>query len=785
MANIFFLYNYNNYYNRIVKKPYHNIQAYLTNYENEVFYSLNFNPNDGLTTSHVINADFSESTPNYLLVENERTFRITRWFIVESVRLRIGQYRVSLKRDLLADYYEPVLNATSYINKGFVNALNPLIFNSENILVNQIKKAEVLIKDNTKVAWIVGYVAPNIGEEGDVNINVEYQQDVVPDISEFEYSEYVGKDIEGLMELEQSCFNVWEPTIIGNNYATIFFNGNAELKGLKFSRFSSLKVYNKDISQVVNYKYNFNNSIIYTLVENYVNNNDIFEILNLNNNIYKDGDVYKKVVVSKKEEAQSKVITVTMDKYPNVYNEIVRALEEQGLMLSSDTEAISGRIDTKLVYSKFKLELVVVDSPITQATATIKSTSKRLKDAPYKMFCLPYAENIDLLVNNERIKLDYNKCLQIASSLATGLKTGAEGLLYDIQLLPYCPIKEYFVNYEVAQDRTLSYLYGGVENIDYTLIKDNETTIGAIFWCPMSSFTTISKDEVWYNQNWSKLDINDPIGFKTNNETVMTRMVSPNYANNNSFNQFMNYGVNYIDIDCTYKPYTPYIKCNINYKGLYGKDFDDNRGLVLGGDFTLPAVNDKWIDYQIQNKNYSNIFDRETQHLEYSHKWGMASAVTGALGGAAIGGLVGNKLAGPGGAIAGAIGAGVTGLVDVIKQGVTFGENMDYRKDMYEFNLQNIRALPNGLIKSSSFNYNSRIFPFIEFYDCTDVEKEMVRNKIKYSGMTINTIGSIKDYLNPSDLTYIQGKIIKIDIHEDSLIANEINKEINMGVYYE
>ena len=251
---------------------------------------------------------------------------------------------------------------------------------------------------------------------------------------------------------------------------------------------------------------------------------------------------------------------------------------------------------------------------------SLPQTTRKLNDAPYKMFCLPYAENIDLLVNNERIKLDYNKCLQIASSLATGLKTGAEGLLYDIQLLPYCPIKEYFVNYEVAQDRTLSYLYGGVENVDYTLIKDNETTIGAIFWCPMSSFTTISKDEVWYNRNWSKLDINDPISFKTNNETVMTRMVSPNYANNDSFNQFMNYGVNYIDIDCTYKPYTPYIKCNINYKGLYGKDFDDNRGLVLGGDFTLPAVNDKWIDYQIQNKNYANIFERETQNLEYKHK---------------------------------------------------------------------------------------------------------------------------------------------------------------------
>ena len=48
----------------------------------------------------------------------------------------------------------------------------------------------------------------------------------------------------------------------------------------------------------------------------------------------------------------------------------------------------------------------------------------------------------------------------------------------------------------------------------------------------------------------------------------------------------MNQGIDSFDIECTYKPYNPYIHISPNYKGLYGKDFDDIRGLICGGDFS-------------------------------------------------------------------------------------------------------------------------------------------------------------------------------------------------------
>jgi hypothetical protein len=112
-----------------------------------------------------------------------------------------------------------------------------------------------------------------------------------------------------------------------------------------------------------------------------------------------------------------------------------------------------------------------------------------------------------------------------------------------------------------------------------------------------------------------------------------------------------------------------------------------------------------------------------------------------------------------------------------------FNESMDYRRDNYEMQLQNIQAIPQGLVKTSAFNYNSKMWPMIEIYHCTDTEKELLRNKIRYSGMTINAIGKVSDYLNPSGETYIQGKIIRIDSGDEYHLTREINNELNMGVY--
>lgn len=777
MANLYLL-KYNNYNNRIVKVPYETVEQYLNNHDYMAFYSMNFNPNDRLTTNHILNMTLNDFVPDYLLVEEEETGRFTRWFVTKITRTRGGQYLINLKRDVLGDFYNETREGVSFISKGFVNAGNPLIFNSEGISVNQIKSKEILLKDSTAAAWVVGYLAPNLAAEGDVNISVTYAQDIIPDISEFDYDDLLNKELYGLLNYETSRYNLWPSDAV--NYITYkvvsrFFNNKGRVFGTELiPSYGDFRVTNKNAIELANADLYINQNVFNNLLYPYITNDQVESLMKLRNKVYKDGDKYKKLVFKAQTGVDTTTLGIRAETHPSVYEAITNALTSQGI------EYTDGRITAYIECQKFIATFETVGSPFTEAKVTFKSSIKQLKDAPYKMFAIPLTpDNAILRVGNVDIPTTRDRTLQIASSIASGLKTAADGFLYDIQLLPYCPFKDLFM--QTIDVSGIEYIGTGQEHIDYDIFRDNEDNIIAyMFYADWSSFTTniTGIGSLLY----PPLDFNDPVDFKTQDITHEFRIVSPNFANYEDFNYYKNYGLNYFNVDCTCKPFTPYIKININYKGLYGGDFDDQRGLILGGDFSIPVINDNWANYQIQNKNYANIFERETQNLEYKHRWNMASTVIGAGVGTAKGGLLGSMF---GMGAAGAIGSGVAGVADIVGTQATFAEDMDYRRDMFEFNIQNIQALPQGIIKTSALNYNSKLFPFVEIYSSTEEEKEFVKNKIKFSGMTLNIIGSIKDYLNPSDLTYIQGRIIRMNINEDSSVAAAINTELNMGVYYE
>lgn len=773
MYNIYLL-KYNNKFNRIVKKPYPTLGEYLDSHEYQAFWSIEFIPNDWLTTSQKLN--FSPTfEPDYCIVEDIDTGSFTRWFITESVRIRGWQYNINLKRDILTDFYEEVKNATAYITKGYVGAENPLIFNAENVLVNQIKKKELPIKDGTNSAWIVGYLAPDLAAEGDVEVPIQYEQETIPDISDFDYSEYVNKELKGLINNEKSYFAAFTQ---GLKLVWRYFNGTGGAGDNAITYPQNSLVVETSNTEFQNVDLGVSYSVFNGLLTDYLGNEDYINILNLEGKIYNDNGVYKRVTITKTGEHIFDT-NVTESNAPSVYQEVTNALTTAGIAYRAANNTSTISIPTRIYHSNFILTLEEVGSPITSANVTFKSTIKKLKDAPYKMFCIPVAENAICRINEVDVYINRDKMIQIASSIATQLKTGNDGFLYDLQLLPYCPFESDFIH--ATHKKGIEYVGTGVEHVDYDVVRDsNENAVGYIFYANRSSFTINSK--VTSVGSYPSVDVNNSIDFKVKNETHMFRLVSPNYSNFNDFNIFKNYGINYFNIDCTYKPYTPYIKVNINYKGLYGQDFNDQRGLICGGDYSLPVVSDSWVNYQIQNKNYANIFERENQNLEYQHKWGMASAVTGAAVGTVAGAFMGKALGSAG------LGAGVSaggGLLDVISRGALHGEQMDYRRDMFNFNIQNIQALPQGLVKTSAFNYNSKIWPFVEIYSCTEEETEVVRNKIIYTGMTLNVVGSIKNYLNDNGYTYIQGNVIRIDVDGDSHIANAINQELNTGVYYE
>lgn len=299
--------------------------------------------------------------------------------------------------------------------------------------------------------------------------------------------------------------------------------------------------------------------------------------------------------------------------------------------------------------------------------------------------------------------------------------------------------------------------------------------------------------------HWIKDD--NSLDKKIKNECDMYRLASPNY---NSFYEFKKTKlwnmVEDMKVVCTYKPYTPYIKINPNLNdSLYSKKwYNDNIGLMLGGDYSIPMLSDAMINYELQNRNYQAIFNRDLQSLDVNQRiareqldfQGLVGTITGGFTGSAAGLSTGMKTGNPyvaaGMAIAGGIAGNVLPAVGWAKDKEWLQQQQydarDNMIDKFNYSIGNIKALPQSMTKSTPLSYNNKVWPILEYFSCTDTEKDVLKNKLKYNGMTVMAIGQLKDYLAVGG--YLQGKMIRLeDIKDDSHIANAIYEEVAKGFY--
>lgn len=147
----------------------------------------------------------------------------------------------------------------------------------------------------------------------------------------------------------------------------------------------------------------------------------------------------------------------------------------------------------------------------------------------------------------------------------------------------------------------------------------------------------------------------------------------------------------------------------------------------------------------------------------------------GAMSGAAIGGVYG--------AIAGGVASAAGGIADISISEKLRSEALDLRYDQFNYSLENIKALPYTLSRVSSFDANNKIHPVLEYYTCTEEEKEIFKNKMKYNGMTVMRIDTIGKFLNDEE-QFLKGRIIRLDsLSDDYHMASVIAEEIYKGVY--
>lgn len=389
----------------------------------------------------------------------------------------------------------------------------------------------------------------------------------------------------------------------------------------------------------------------------------------------------------------------------------------------------------------------IIPEPITteELVVSIPNQSHRihLNDAPYDMFAIPYGE---ITMKNANVKCNKDGSMAIAFYAAAEM---GSGVVYDVQLLPYCPCLDWI------DDRGRIDESYGQEGYEYSYIKDSQGNKKSIMiWCNHSSGTfnieqkieierpytettssgsilapfskslltiqsqvgtipkrgilvvqnaflknyklktlttmnisaqsigvtdtvranqivsmqqdmNIGRLTILYNANsgfiynrtaddatgtiqglWSRTtktyNNDEAIDIKISDNCDKYRLVSPNYNGQFEFSLAKNGGsIEYFNVDYTYKPYNPYIHVNPNFSGLYGRDFDDARGLICGGNFSLPIVTSAFTDFEVANKNYNAIFDREILNMDREHEIQRQEATFGAIAGAVKGGATG------------------------------------------------------------------------------------------------------------------------------------------------
>ena len=807
-----YLLSYNSYYNRQIKiednlQDYAQYLAVLAPISN-----INFNPNDEVNTQQVINMSDS-ATPDYLLVVDTATNTLlSRWFIIDKTRTVSGQWNLTLRRDLLADYYNDILNADTFIEKATLAYDDPLVFNSENMGVNQIKTREELLTDKTGCSWIVGYYPSNINigtivadalpsdeptSIKKIGVPIEdwtyYNNCIIKAENKTTATPFYGE----IQSCNYQIYSKWKGSDLYIN-STNYRSGETSTEYKRFQGPNSntsltleVPISPENLNLILQQSYNdvglqYMESLLQYGVIQYSLAPEIQRFLDFSNYTIQDefGKRYTVSVTTTTLE-QSKDVTVGSALY-NQLKSVIDTMNSDYIVEGADFFSGTPNNDSFKVKAKvtgYTFELTPAEEE-KQIKVTFNENVPVAEQAPWKIFAIPFG----------RVRVrDRNGITIVTTNADLGLKMAnaiernlSDPSLYDLQLLPYCPITP-------NEDGSIT-----VQDWEYQSIKTGpegqETILGVVL--------NITKPQFHRVVYYTIPQHNTAIEKKFYNECYKWRLTAPNYSNYFDFSAEKNNGVIYFDVDCDYKPYTPYIHINPDFKGLYGYDDNSPRGLVCGGDYSLSQSNTAWQTYQAQNKNFQLTFDRQIQNMEINNSiarkqegWQVAAGtIQGGVSGAYGAGMAsgGNPYAMIAGGAAGGVLSLGGGLLDLKYNEQLRNEAMDYTKDMFGYNLGNIQAAPNTISKVSALNENNKIFPILEFYTCTDREKKAFLNKVAWNGMTVMAIGKIGDYIGNTwsydgitSKGYVKGQLIRLYIDEDFHIINEIAKEINLGFYTE
>lgn len=745
-----YLFEFYNYSQRIVYKL-DNISDYKEKFNvYEEHFIRNFTFNDYINTEITINLLDSEFRPNYLILCDDLDNIKSRWYVVNmTLKSGLKQHTLTLKRDIITDKIDKLYEMNNIlINRGYCTIDNPAFFNKENISVNEITQSLDLLKDYTKSAWLVAYITNNNDTSlktvkfGNAKLNISKEFNNLSELDSLFKDKYAIK--------ENTTLVIKSKDTARNNTAYHRYI----LKTDYYSKINSS--YSEDSRILLN---NTNIETIYSNIKPLINsayNNITSSFFNkYNNKIIKVGDKYY-------------ILTLSYGNNIEIFlknNSTIRQKLES-LGCSFEEYTTSNNYRTNYAYIAYAYGITYSLEEITTNVFEYNiSTTRRKTNACYDIICSPLSGKY-VRHTGENLTIQENNVIELYRQLSTYWGSA----LYDVQILPFCPVPDL-----VDSNGLITMTSGNVG----VLYDDITTHINGIIQFSAVLVCYVRDIDITFNIEKS---INIDNTSKVDYLTTKFKLVSPNFSSEYELPVWENYGIDYFNVDMTLLPNNPWIKINPIYNYLNGKDLDDNKGLIISGSLSITTVSNAWTEYVLQNSNYSQIFESQIAYQEYQNKMslissGIQSGVK-ALGTGVTAGLI-NPIAG----ITAGVGSAIAGVVDLSVQNDMNNRQIAYQREQWNLQNGNIKAKPNTLSKITSINRNFKYFPYIVKYTCTDIEKEQVDKYLHLYGMNINQIGTIKDYNKEN--YYISCTLLDKDINF-KLSSNEyenLKSELESGFY--
>lgn len=788
MEQITLYYGVRLYNNRIINQS-------LEGARSVTYSNINFNCGNGIVTSITCNT-LSYNTENNLKTTDFPSYLITesgsRWYVMSCIEQRLGQITLTLRRDFLSEYWEQLKDQPFLVDKASTipaNVSNAKYNKTTNL--SQVKTSETLLNDREgSKGYLYAYIDKAMTTYDDKTngkeiftpnrYNYDYKLDTMPTWLNQEFSLINNLKLQAHL-LINNVGSYWV-TYDGSNI--VLYNSNIALENYFITRVNS--TYDKEarISQ-------FGNGLkaLYSSISDELekpNNIDFRSLVNT----YADKII---LVDSKRYKVTLKLIS----SHPNNFSAFTQTQARTvtngtGAVLDFTTPISLNTTSTQIYNTYYTYQLIATELSDVVISRPVPQMRTHTVDSAYDIICIPLGgtikyqdsassgvQTLEMTDANNDLRVQVLKNLQ-------NMMTSEH--VYDIQWLPYSPLGEViYQSQDTSQDGYAS----------FTKVTQGNSVVGLFVYLSSAQF---SKQLFTHPIS---LDESDNLEQRILNEETRYRLASPNYSSQFEFSIVKNGGVESWDLDVALKPYNPYIKIAPHFNGLYGQDFNDGRGLVLGGDYSLDQVNNQWQTYQVNNKNYELIFNRQIQSLDLQMQYqnrldaqanltdwlgaftgASAAGTAGALSGASYGGGVGAAISG---GVSGGLSLGA-GITDAIFGAQNRAMARDIREDakqakidQYQYQLGNIKAIPDTLTKIATFNPNFKIFPIVEYYTCTTQEDINLRNSIKYNGIDINLMDTLSDY----DKGFVSGVILQfpstLNINQQE--AQVINEELQKGVY--